>query len=88
MASGKATTVEKWVQYLLLRHTMSIYKAAKESGVNYHSARDNESGKVNTRNFLIAKEQVDGIGVSTIPSYEELPPEVQECWNNIEKFAL
>ena len=71
MASGKATTVEKWVQYLLLRRTMSIYKAAKESGVNYHSARDNESGSAR-RNYVVAKEQVGKLGVSNIPSYDEL----------------
>ena len=88
MASGKSTPVEKWVEYLILRRNMSMYKAAQQSGVNYHSARDNESGRVNTRNYMVAKEQVDAIGVSAIPSYQELPPEVQECWNNIEKFAL
>lgn len=88
MASGKATPVEKWVEYLILRRSNSIYKAAKQAGVNYHSARDNESGAASTRNYVIAKEQVEIIGVSNIPSYEELTPEVQECWDNIEKFAL
>ena len=88
MASGKATPVEKWVEYLILRRSNSIWKASQKSGVNYHSARDNESGAASTRNYVIAKEQVGKLGVSDIPSYEELPPEIQECWDNIEKFAL
>ena len=88
MASGKATPVEKWVEYLILRRSNSIWKAAKQAGVNYHSARDNESGAASTRNYVIAKEQVGKLGVSNIPSYEELDPEIQECWDNIEKFAL
>ena len=79
MSSGKATPVEKWVEYLILRRSNSMYAAAKTSGVDYHSARDNESGKSSTRNYVIAKEQVETIGVSTIPAYEELFPEVQEC---------
>ena len=88
MGSGKATPVEKWVEYLILRRSNSIYAAAKQANVNYHSARDNENGRVSTRNYVIAKEQVDKIGVSDIPTYDQLPAEVQECWNNIEKFAL
>ena len=88
MASGKATPIEKWVQYLLLRRTLSMHQAAKQAGVSYHSARDNESGKTSTRNYVAAKEQVDRLGVSDIPEYDDLPPEVQECWDNIEKFAL
>ncbi len=88
MASGKATPVEKWVEYLILRRSNSMWKASQKAEVNYHSARDNESGKISTRNYVIAKEQVDAIGVSDIPSYEELSPEIQECWDNIEKFAL
>ena len=88
MASGKATPVEKWVEFLILRRSNSIYKAAQKAGVNYHSARDNESGKLSTRNYVIAKEQIDKIGVSEIPSYEQLETEAQECWDNIEKFAL
>ena len=88
MASGKATPVEKWVEYLILRRSNSMWKASQKAEVNYHSARDNESGKISTRNYVIAKEQVDAIGVSDIPSYEELDPEIQECWDNIEKFAL
>jgi len=88
MGSGKATPVEKWAEYLLLRRSMSTYQAAKQAGVNYHSARDNESGRVSTRNYVIAKEQTELVGVSNIPLYEELPDEVQECWDNIEKFAL
>ena len=67
MGSGKATPVEKWAKYLLLRRSMSIYQAAKEAGVNYHSARDNESGRVSTRNYVVAKEQTERVGVSTIP---------------------
>ena len=88
MGSGKATPVEKRAEYLLLRRSLSMYQAAKQAGVNYHSARDNESGRVSTRNYVVAKEQTERVGVSTIPTYEELPEEVQECWDNIEKFAL
>ena len=88
MGSGKATPVEKWAEYLLLRRSLSMYQAAKQAGVNYHSARDNESGRVSTRNYVVAKEQTERVGVSNIPVYEELDEEVQECWDNIEKFAL
>ena len=67
MASGKATPVEKWVEYLILRRSNSIWKASQKSGVNYHSARDNESGAASTRNYVVAKEQVGKLGVSDIP---------------------
>ena len=70
MASGKATPVEKWFAYLILRRSNSIWNAAKQAGVHYHSARDNESGAASTRNYVIAKDQVGKLGVSDIPSYE------------------
>ena len=43
MPSGKHTTTEQWVQYLLLRRGgESMRQSAIKAGVNYHSARDNE----------------------------------------------
>jgi hypothetical protein len=78
-----------WVQYLLLRRNgLSRAQAAKQAGVNYHSARDNDLGRSNTINYAKAKEQVDRIGVSNIPEYAHLAPEVQECWDDIGKFSL
>ena len=89
MPSGKHTTTEQWVQYLLLRRGgESMRQSAIKAGVNYHSARDNESGRTSTRSWLQAKEQVDRIGVSKIPTYEHLDPAAQEAHDNIEAFAL
>ena len=69
MPSGKHTTPEQWVQYLLLRRGgESMRQSAIKADVNYHSARDNESGRTSTRSWLQAKEQVDKIGVSKIPA--------------------
>ena len=89
MPSGKHTTPEQWVQYLLLRRGgESMRQSAIKAGVNYHSARDNESGRTSTRSWLQAKEQVDKIGVSKIPAYDQLDPAAQEAHDNIEAFAL
>jgi len=63
-------------------------QAAIKADVNYHSARDNEAGRTSTRSWQQAKEQVDKIGVSNIPTYEELTPEAREAFDNIEAFAL
>jgi hypothetical protein len=87
--SGKHTSVEQWVQYLILRRGgESMRQAAIKADVNYHSARDNESGRTSTRSWMQAKEQVDRIGVSKIPSYDQLEPEAKEAFDNIEAFAL
>jgi len=89
MPSGRDTGVDQWVRFLMLRRNQwSVAKAARESGVNYHSARDCESGKSQMRNFMLAKEMTDRIGVSNIPDYLSLEPDVQAAWDNIEKFAL
>ena len=89
MPSGKHTTPEQWVQYLLMRRGgESMRQSAIKAGVNYHSARDNESGRTSTRSWMQAKEQVDKIGVSKIPAYEQLDPAAQEAHDNIEAFAL
>lgn len=89
MPSGKHTTPEQWVQYLLLRRAgESMRQAAIKSDVNYYSARDNEAGRTSTRAWMQAKEQVDRIGVSKVPEYHELDPEAQEAFDNIEAFAL
>ena len=89
MPSGRHTTPEMWVQYLLLRRGgMSMRQSAIKADVNYHSARDNESGRSSTKSWAIAKEQVDRIGVSSIPTYNEFEPEVAEAYDNIEAFAL
>jgi hypothetical protein len=89
MPSGKHATADDWVKYLILRRGgESMRQSAIKAGVNYHSARDNEAGRTSTRAWLQAKEQVDKIGVSTIPAFDDLPPEVQEAHQNIEAFAL
>ena len=89
MPSGKHTTADDWVKYLILRRGgESMRQSAIKAGVNYHSARDNEAGRTSTRAWMQAKEQVDKIGVSTIPAFNDLPPEVQEAHQNIEAFAL
>ncbi len=89
MPSGSHATPDKWVKYLMLkRGGMSMRQAAIQADVNYHSARDNESGKTSTKAWAVAKEQVDRIGVSSIPSYAELEPEAQDAYDNIEAFAL
>ena len=56
MPSGKATTVEKWADYLAFRRQgKSLYAASKEVGLSYHACRDAENGKA-PRNFIAAQE--------------------------------
>ena len=89
MPSGKHANVDDWVKYLILRRGgESMRQSAIKAGVNYHSARDNEAGRTSTRAWMQAKEQVERIGVSTIPSYDELEPDAREAFDNIEAFAL
>tara|TARA_R110002074_G_scaffold93685_1_gene204321 strand:- start:18372 stop:19118 length:747 start_codon:yes stop_codon:yes gene_type:complete len=87
MPSGKATTVEKWTQYLALRTAgHSIYAAAKECQVSYHACKDAEGEKA-PRNFIAAKEALGKQGPSGVPSYEDLKPEAKAAYDNIEIFA-
>ena len=87
MPSGKATTVEKWTQYLALRTAgHSIYAAAKECQVSYHACKDAEGEKA-PRNYLAAKEALGKQGPSGVPSYEDLKPEAKAAYDNIEIFA-
>jgi len=89
MPSGKHANVDDWVKYLILRRGgESMRQSAIKAGVNYHSARDNEAGRTSTRAWMQAKEQVERIGVSTIPSYDKLEPDAREAFDNIEAFAL
>lgn len=56
MPSGKATTIEKWADYLAMRRQgISLYAASKHCGLSYHACRDAESGKA-PRNYLAAEE--------------------------------
>jgi len=87
MPSGKATTVDKWLEYLALRRQgHSLFGSAKDSGLSYHACRDAESGKA-PRNYTVALEKMGGEASPEIPEYDELCPEAQEAYDNIEIFA-
>jgi hypothetical protein len=87
MPSGKAITIEKWTQYLALRRAgNSMYGAAKECEISYHSCRDSENGKA-PRNYLAAEEKLGEQAAPGVPSYDDLCPEAQAAYDNIEIFA-
>ena len=87
MPSGKATSVEKWTQYLALRRAgNSMYAAAKECEISYHSCRDAENGKA-PRNYVAAEETLGEQPAIGIPFYDDLCPEAQAAYDNIEIFA-
>ena len=87
MPSGKATSVEKWTQYLALRRAgNSMHSAAKECEISYHACRDAESGKA-PRNYVAAEETLGEQPAIGIPFYDDLCPEAQAAYDNIEIFA-
>ena len=87
MPSGKATSVEKWTQYLALRRAgNSMHSAAKECEISYHACRDAESGKA-PRNYVAAQETLGEQPALGIPFYDDLCPEAQAAYDNIEIFA-
>ena len=58
MPSGKATTVQKWTDYLAFRRQgQSIFHAAKECGLSYHACKDAENGRA-PKNYLTADEAI------------------------------
>ena len=87
MPSGKATTIEKWADYLAMRRQgVSLYGAAKQCGLSYHACRDAESGKA-PRNYLAAEEALGKTIQPEVPLYDVLSPEAQAAYYNIEGFA-
>ena len=87
MPSGKATTVEKWADYLAFRRQgHSLYSSAKECGLSYHACRDAEGGKA-PRNFLVAQEALGKTIQPEVPAYEDLIPEAQAAYDDITIFA-
>ena len=87
MPSGKPITVEKWTQYLALRRAgNSMYGASKECDISYHACRDAEGGKA-PRNYLAAEETLGEQPAIGVPSYDDLCPEAQAAYDNIEIFA-
>ena len=87
MPSGKATTVEKWTDYLAFRRQgQSIFHAAKECGLSYHACKDAENGRA-PKNYLTAEAAVGKMTQPEVPEYDELSPEAQAAYDNIEVFA-
>ena len=87
MPSGKATTVEKWADYLAFRRQgKSLYAASKEVGLSYHACRDAENGKA-PRNFIAAQEALGKTIQPEVPEHDDLCPEAQAAYDNIEVFA-
>ena len=87
MPSGKATTVDKWAEYLAIRRQgHSLYGAAKQCGISYHSCRDAENGKA-PRNYLAAQEALGATPALEVPGHDDLCPEAQAAFDNIEVFA-
>ena len=87
MPSGKATTIEKWADYLAMRRQgISLYGAAKQCGLSYHSCRDAENGKA-PRNYVAAEEALGKTIQPEVPAYDVLSPEAQAAYDSIEVFA-
>ena len=87
MPSGKATTIEKWADYLAMRRQgISLYGASKQCGLSYHACRDAENGKA-PRNYLAAAEALGKTIQPEVPQYDVLSPEAQSAYDNIEVFA-
>ena len=87
MPSGKATTIEKWADYLAMRRQgVSLYGASKQCGLSYHACRDAENGKA-PRNYLAAEEALGKTIQPEVPAYETLSPEAQAAYDSIEVFA-
>jgi hypothetical protein len=87
MPSGKATTIEKWADYLAMRRQgVSLYGASKQCGLSYHACRDAESGKA-PRNYLAAEEALGKTIQPEVPAYDTLSPEAQAAYDSIEIFA-
>ena len=83
MPSGKATTIEKWADYLAMRRQgISLYAASKHCGLSYHACRDAESGKA-PRNYLAAEEALGKTIQPEVPLYDVLSPEAQDAYDNI-----
>ena len=87
MPSGKATTIEKWADYLAMRRQgISLYGASKQCGLSYHACRDAENGKA-PRNYLAAAEALGKTIQPEVPAYDVLSSEAQAAYDNIEVFA-
>ena len=87
MPSGKATTIETWADYQALRRQgISLYAASKQTGLSYHACRDAENGKA-PRNFIAAQEALGKTIQPEVPQYDDLCPEAQAAYDNIEVFA-
>ena len=87
MPSGKATSVEKWAEYLALRRRgESMWTASKNNGLSYHACKDAEAGKA-PRNYVTAEEMLGAVVAPHVPEEEELCPEAQEALENIAVFA-
>ena len=87
MPSGKATTIEKWADYQALRRQgLSLYASSKQTGLSYHACRDAESGKA-PRNYIAAQEALGKTIQPEVPQYDDLCPEAQAAYDNIEIFA-
>ena len=87
MPSGKATTIETWADYQALRRQgISLYAASKQTGLSYHACRDAENGKA-PRNYIAAQEALGKTIQPEVPQYDDLCPEAQAAYDNIEIFA-
>ena len=87
MPSGTPITIDKWTQYLVLRRSgTSMFAAAKTLQISYHTCKEAETGKA-PRNYVAADEALGTQGPPGVPSYEDLIPEAQEAYDNIEIFA-
>ena len=87
MPSGKAITVDLWKQYIVSRRSgISMYASSKNLGISYHACRDAEADKA-PRNYIAAEEALGEQSVIGVPNYEDLIPEAQAAYDNIEIFA-
>jgi len=87
MPSGTPITKNKWTEYLVLRRSgTSMFAASKTLQISYHTCKEAETGK-SPRNYLSAKEELGEQNAIGVPSYEDLIPEAQAAYDNIEIFA-
>ena len=89
MVSGRPTSVEDWLAYIVERRNgLSINAAAKKTGLSYHACRDAElPSKKTPANYGAAMDMIQAVPSTNIPRYDELPPEAQKAWDNIDYFS-
>lgn len=87
MTSGRAIDENTWFKYQELRDGgMSMYGAAKKMAISYRAASDFEKG-IGSAVGRAAKKAFEVSRTPAVIPFDELSPEAQAAYNDIEVFA-